>query len=77
MTKLVKIYKASLDNDKWVNITELPDSDNYSTAHPILSPDEKTLYFVSDMPGTIGLFLIYLKQTTTELLVPVNLGNRY
>jgi hypothetical protein len=21
---LVKIYKASLDNDKWVNITELP-----------------------------------------------------
>jgi hypothetical protein len=26
------------------------DSDNYSTAHPILSPDEKTLYFVSDMP---------------------------
>jgi hypothetical protein len=30
---LVKIYKASLENDKWVNITELPDSDNYSTAH--------------------------------------------
>jgi hypothetical protein len=25
MTTLVKIYKASLDNDKWVNITELPD----------------------------------------------------
>jgi Tol biopolymer transport system component len=39
-----------------VNITELPfDSDNYSTAHPVLSPDEKTMYFVSDMPGTIGL----------------------
>jgi hypothetical protein len=38
-----------------VNITELPfDSDNYSTAHPILSPDEKH-NFVSDMPGTIGL----------------------
>jgi outer membrane protein OmpA-like peptidoglycan-associated protein/tetratricopeptide (TPR) repeat protein len=37
---LVKIYKASLENEKWVNITELPfDSDNYSTAHPILSPD--------------------------------------
>jgi hypothetical protein len=28
------------------------DSDNYSTAP---YPDEKTMYFVSDMPGTIGL----------------------
>jgi hypothetical protein len=43
---LVKIYKASLDNDKWINITELPDSDNYSTAHPILSPDENTLFLI-------------------------------
>ncbi|PIF30372.1 WD40 repeat protein [Flavobacterium sp. 9] len=58
---LVKIYKATLENDgKWGNITELPfDSDNYSTAHPALSPDEKTLYFASDMPGTVGQSDIY------------------
>lgn len=60
-TTLVKIYKGTLENDgKWGNITELPfDSDNYSTAHPALSPDEKTLYFASDMPGTIGQSDIY------------------
>ena len=52
---LVKIYKASFENNKWTNVTELPfSSNNYSTAHPALSPDEKTLYFASDMPGTLG-----------------------
>jgi len=58
---LIKIYKATLQsNGKWGNITELPfNSDNYSTAHPALSPDEKTLYFASDMPGTIGQSDIY------------------
>lgn len=53
---LLKIYKATLDKDgKWVNITPLSfTSDSYQTAHPALSPDEKTLYFTSDMPGTHG-----------------------
>ncbi|WP_016990418.1 OmpA family protein [Flavobacterium sp. ACAM 123] len=74
---LVKIYKATLENDKWVNITELPfDSDNYSTAHPILSPDEKTMYFVSDMPGTIGLSDIFKVQINDDgtFGTPLNLG---
>jgi outer membrane protein OmpA-like peptidoglycan-associated protein/tetratricopeptide (TPR) repeat protein len=52
---LIKIYKANFENDKWDKITELPfNSDQYSVAHPTLSPDEKTLYFASDMPGTYG-----------------------
>jgi outer membrane protein OmpA-like peptidoglycan-associated protein/Tol biopolymer transport system component len=53
---LLKIYKATLDKEgNWVNITPLPfNSDSYQTAHPALSPDEKTLYFASDMPGTHG-----------------------
>ncbi|MFZ4680784.1 MAG: flagellar motor protein MotB, partial [Flavobacterium sp.] len=53
---LLKIYKATVDKDgQWNNITALPfNSDSYQTAHPALSPDEKTLYFVSDMPGTHG-----------------------
>ncbi|MGO4822784.1 MULTISPECIES: OmpA family protein [unclassified Flavobacterium] len=54
-TTLIKIYKATLVNNEWTNVTELPfNSNNYSTAHPALSPDEKTLYFASDMPGTFG-----------------------
>ena len=52
---LLKLYKATLVNDKWDNIKELPfNSDLYSVAHPALSPDEKTLYFASNMPGTKG-----------------------
>lgn len=57
---LVKIYKASLENGKWANVAALPfTSDNYNTAHPALSSDEKTLYFSSDMPGSIGQSDIY------------------
>ena len=53
---LLKLYRAELINDEWENIKELPfNSDQYSTAHPALSVDEKTLYFASDMPGTLGL----------------------
>ncbi len=52
---LEKIYKAELVNNEWTNITELPFSnDNYKTAHPALSPDEKILYFASNMPGSYG-----------------------
>ncbi|MES2544727.1 MAG: OmpA family protein [Bacteroidota bacterium] len=52
---LLKLYKAKFVNDKWTNVQELPFNDNsYSVAHPALSPDEKTLYFASDMPGTKG-----------------------
>lgn len=57
---LVKLYKATFENDQWTDITALSfGSDNYSTAHPALSPDEKTLYFASDMPGSIGQSDIY------------------
>ena len=57
---LIKIYKASLENDKWTKITELPfNSNQYSVGHPALSPDEKTLYFASDMPGSYGQSDLY------------------
>jgi outer membrane protein OmpA-like peptidoglycan-associated protein len=54
-TILLKIYRATLIKGSWENIIELPfNSDNYSVAHPALSPDEKYLYFASDMSGTLG-----------------------
>lgn len=52
---LLKIYKAEFVNGEWTNVEELPfNSNNYSCAHPALSADEKTLYFASDMPGSLG-----------------------
>jgi len=75
---LIKIYKASFENNEWAKVTELPfDSDQYSAAHPALSPDEKTLYFVSDMPGTIGqsdLFKVKINEDGS-FGTPENLGN--
>ncbi|MEC3905814.1 OmpA family protein [Tamlana sp. 2201CG12-4] len=56
----IRIYRAELVNDIWTNVTALPFTSNaYSTEHPALSKDEKTLYFASDMPGTFGGFDIY------------------
>ncbi|WP_346880679.1 OmpA family protein [uncultured Algibacter sp.] len=56
----VKIYKAELVDGTWTNVKALPfTSNSYSTEHPALSKDEKTLYFASDMPGTLGSFDIY------------------
>lgn len=57
---LLKLYKADFVNDKWTNVTALPfNSDQYSVAHPALSPDEKKLYFASDMSGTFGQSDLY------------------
>ncbi|MER3373745.1 MAG: OmpA family protein [Allomuricauda sp.] len=52
----LKIYKATKDNKgSWGNIKELPfNNDAHSVAHPALSPDEKRLYFSSNMKGTYG-----------------------
>lgn len=51
----LKMYSASVVKGIWNNIKELPfNNDAYSVGHPSLSEDGKTLYFVSDMPGTLG-----------------------
>lgn len=51
----LKIYKSVKVDNEWTEATELPfNSDNYSTGHPALSSDGKQLYFVSDMPGSLG-----------------------
>lgn len=77
-TTLIKIYRAELINEEWTNIKELPfNSDLYSTAHPALSPDEKTLYFSSDMPGTIGGADIFRVTINGDQYgEPINLGTK-
>ncbi|MDO5979421.1 OmpA family protein [Flavivirga spongiicola] len=75
----IKIFKAELVDSIWTNVTELPfNSNKYSTEHPSLSKDGKTLYFASDMPGTIGGFDIYKVAINDDGTYgePENLGDK-
>lgn len=75
----LKIYKATLNQGKWENVVELPFNNNqYSVGHPALSPDGKTLYFVSDMPGGSGGTDIYKVEILSNNTygTPVNLGDK-
>ncbi|MEN8201881.1 MAG: OmpA family protein [Bacteroidota bacterium] len=51
-----QIYRSASTGDGWsepeIEFEELGDS--ITTAHPAISPDGLTLYFVSDMPGGLG-----------------------
>ena len=74
----IRIYKAEKKDGEWTNIKELPfTSDQYSTEHPTLSQDGKTLYFASDMPGSMGSFDIYSVSVNEDGTFgePVNLGS--
>lgn len=76
-TILLKLYKATRVGDSWDNVIELPfNSDEYNCAHPALSPDEKTLYFSSNMPGSKGMSDIYKVAILSDgsFGTPVNLG---
>ncbi|RKR08653.1 outer membrane protein OmpA-like peptidoglycan-associated protein [Flavobacterium sp. 90] len=72
----LQIFKAELVEGKWTNLVSLPfNSPNYSVEHPALSPDEKVLYFASDMPGTLGSFDIYSVNINKGAFdTPRNLG---
>ena len=60
MVYRLNISKAEYKDGKW-QVNEVPElSDKrYSYAHPSLSADGKTLYFVSDRPGGFGATDIY------------------
>lgn len=73
----LKIYKSEFINNRWQNITELPFcSDHYSVGHPSVSKDGKLLYFVSDMPGSLGKTDLFVVKINTDGSFgrPKNLG---
>lgn len=73
----VHLFKATKENGKWNNVTSLPfNSTSYSNSSPSLSKDGKTLYFSSDMPGTMGQTDIWKVAINTDGTygTPENLG---
>jgi len=50
-----QIYTSSKSGTSWSEPASLDiTGDSITAAHPAIAPDELTLYFVSDMPGSIG-----------------------
>ena len=76
-TDKLKIYWAT-NNGNWSKAEPFfLNSDEYSVGHPSLSPDGKTLYFVSDMPGGFGGTDIYsCEWKNGEWSQPKNLGDK-
>ena len=78
-TNKLKLYKSVKGkNGEFGVATELPfNSNSFSTAHPALSPDGKTLYFASDRDGSYGESDIWKVEITDAggYGVPENLGN--
>ncbi len=72
------IYKAVKRKEKWEVVDALPmNNTSYSVSHPSLSPDGKTLYFSSNMPGGQGGSDIWKVEITKNGYgKPINLGNK-
>lgn len=78
-TTKLKLFRSYKSNEGWSSPEELPfNSDEFSTAHPALSPDESTLYFASDRPGTKGLSDLWKAAIHPDGSFgdPINLGEK-
>ncbi len=73
------LFVVTKENGKWAKSISLPfNSKEYSTSNPSLSRDGKTLYFSSDMPGSIGGVDIWKVVVNTDgsFGTPLNLGTK-
>ncbi|OQA11636.1 MAG: Outer membrane porin F precursor [Bacteroidetes bacterium ADurb.Bin397] len=73
---VLKLYYGKLYGNQWKLENQLPfNSPDYSVGHPAISPDGKSVYFVSDMPwgyGGTDLYKVTLKNG--QWSTPENLG---
>ena len=75
----VYLYKATKNGDKWGNVQSLPfNNKDYSNSSPSLSKDGKTLYFSSNMPGSVGQTDIWKVAVNTDGTygTPENMGTK-
>lgn len=74
-----QIYTSRADGNDWTEPKVLLETlgDSVTNAHPAISPDGLTLYFVSDMPGGLGehdIWKVTRENESSEWGEPVNLG---
>ena len=74
--KLKVFFAKKKGENEWSDLEGLPfNSDEYSVAHPTLSPDGTKLYFSADMPGGFGGMDLYVsEQEDGRWGPPLNLG---
>lgn len=74
-----KIFVSYFQNNSWTTAEALPfNSDSFSCGQPGFSPDGKTLFFASDMPGGFGekdIWKISYDPVKNIWGIPQNLGN--
>ncbi len=78
-TTKLKLFRSYKSGNVWSVPEELPfNSDEFSTAHPALSPNEEVLYFASDRPGTKGLSDLWKVDINVDgsFSEPENLGDQ-
>jgi len=75
----INLYYADLVDGQWRDVQSMPFNDSeFSTGHPALSPDGRMLYFVSDMPGGMGMSDVYKVAINKDgsFGTPKNLGKK-
>lgn len=75
----VHLFKAQRENGKWGAITAMPfNNKTYSTSNPSIDKEGKTLYFSSNMPGSIGGIDIWKVQVNNDGTYgnPENMGDQ-
>jgi outer membrane protein OmpA-like peptidoglycan-associated protein len=78
--RVLELWYSEKDaKGKWGKSQPMPfNNKEYNVGHATLTPDGKTMYFVSDMPGGFGESDIYYVQKTSEGIwsAPVNAGKK-
>ncbi|WP_348810340.1 OmpA family protein [Flavobacterium maritimum] len=75
----VSLYKAVKENGKWSGLMPLPfNNKSYSAGNPSIDKEGKTLYFASNMPGSIGKTDIWKVAVNSDgtFGIPENLGDK-
>ena len=73
----LKIFKVTHNGRDWSNEQDIGiNSNEFNNAHPAVSPDDKSLYFVSDRPGGYGGKDLYVveRRANGTYGSPRNLG---